>query len=136
MASRSWAQPDEGMAPHELADAGVAAKVTPSEDVAEQPKSSRVATPKAAGDRDGFVLAEKPVFRCEAVMGDADFPCRTGAQVSHPVSIRSPRGADHDLAVVGVLREDHRHRVVRLPTLATDVNEHEEGSAERPAPPA
>jgi hypothetical protein len=123
------------MSPHELADGGVAGKVTPSEDGTEQLKSPRVAALEAEGDRDGLVLAQKSVFGCEAVVGDSDFSSGCGVKVSHPIGIGSPRRADHDLAVVG-FSEDHRHRVVRLPTRATHVHEHEEGSAEHPAPTA
>ena len=40
---------------------------------------------------------------------------------------------DHDLARVAVVSEDHRHHVVRLTGLATDVYQHEERAAQHPA---
>ena len=121
------------MASHELADGGVAAKVTPSEDGGDEPKPSGVPTPEGHGDCDGFVFAENTVLGYEAVTGDADFSSPAGVQVVQPVGVGSPTRADHDLAGVLVVREDHRHHVVRLTGLPTDVYEHEERPAEHPA---
>ncbi len=75
------------MGSDEVADGGVAAKVTPSEDGGDQPKPSGVATPEGDGDRDGFVFAEEAVFGYEAVTGDADFSGGTGVQVVQPIAL-------------------------------------------------
>ena len=76
-----WAQRDEGMASDELAECGIGAKVTPSEDGGGKPNPSGVATPERDDDGDGFVFAEEAVFGYEAVTGDADFSGRAGVEV-------------------------------------------------------
>jgi hypothetical protein len=113
------------MTSDEVAACGIRAEVTPSEDGGGEPNSSGVAAPECNEDCDSFVFAEETVFGYEAVPGDADFFGRAGAQVGQPIDVRSPTRKDHDLAAVAVIGEDHRHHVVRLTGLATDVDEHE-----------
>ena len=90
-------------------------------------------TAEGDADRDGFVLAEEPVLGDEAVTGDAELSGRTGVEVAQPIGVGSPGRADHDLAGVGVVGENHGHGVMRLTGLSTDVYQHEEGPAEHPA---
>ena len=100
------------MASDESAEDGVAAQVTPSEDGAGQPDPSGVALSEGGADCDGFIFVEETVFGYEVLTRDADFSGRTGLQVAKPVSVRSPSRADHDLARVRVVGEDHRNHVV------------------------
>src|SRR5512144_2055022 len=102
------------MAADEVAEGGVAAKVTPSEDGGGEPNPSGVATPERGEDRDGFVFTEETVFRYEAFICDADLGCGTGTQVGEPIDVGSPTREDYDLARGAVVGEDHRHHVVSL----------------------
>ena len=123
------------MAADEVAEGGVAAKVTPSEDGGGEPNPSGVATPERGDDRDGFVFAEETVFRYEAVTGDADFSAAGPARRLDSQSTSGPQPEKITTSPrVAVIGEDHRHHVVRLTGLATDVDEHEKRAAQQPAP--
>jgi hypothetical protein len=58
---------------------------------------------------------------------------RTAQRSRQLCADRPPRLHRCDLAGFGVLGEDHRHDVVRLAGLATEVYQHEERSAQHPA---
>jgi len=83
--------------------------------------------------RDSFIFVEEAMFGHEALTGDTDFAAGTGAQVAEPIGVGSPSRKDHDFARVAIVGEDHRHRVVRLTGLATDVYQHEKRAAQQPS---
>ena len=88
------------------------------------------------GDRDGLVLREEAVLGYESVSTDVNLLGRTGVEVVHPVSVGTPRGANHDLAGTWIVGENHCDGFVRPPRLPSRVDEQQEGATERPAPSA
>ena len=122
----------ERVSSHEVAQRGL--RAGPASRGSGRPEHAvRMPAYEVTRDRDAFVFGEERVA-ARRLTADLHAERGTGTDVPHPVE-SGPQPEDDDLTGGRVVAHHHcRHRM-RLPGLASDVDQQHEGSAEHPPPP-